>query len=176
MYCVQCGLEVMPHHVYCSRCGHRLAEPAVPAVPVQNDPARPTTAAGQSSRVAQHLNVLAILWIVFSVLRLIPGLAMLVFSHTRFPFLLAPFPTHLHGVLGPILGGLGLMVTAVAVAGVIAGWGLLTHQSWARVLTLIVGIISLIHFPLGTALGIYTLWVLFPAESEHEYLRLACNN
>jgi hypothetical protein len=176
MYCVQCGFEVRPDHVYCSRCGHRLADSAVPAAPAPSSSAWPTPVTGQPSRIAKHLNVLAILWIVFSVLRLIPGLAMLVFSHTRFPFLLSPFPAHLHGILGPILGAMGLVVSAVAVAGVVAGWGLLTHQPWARVLTLIVGIISLIHFPLGTALGIYTLWVLFPPESEREYLRLAGNN
>jgi type IV secretory pathway VirB2 component (pilin) len=176
MYCVQCGFEVRPDHVFCSQCGHRLADPAVPAAPAPAGSSRPAAITGQPSRVAKHLNVLAILWIVFSVLRLIPGLAMLVFSHTRFPFLLAPFPAHLHGILGPILGGIGFVVSAVAIAGVIAGWGLLTHQSWARVLTIIVGIISLIHFPLGTALGIYTLWVLFPPESEREYLRLASNN
>jgi hypothetical protein len=44
------------------------------------------------------------------------------------------------------------------------------------VLTIVLGCISLIHFPLGTALGIYTLWVLFPPEAEREYVRLAGNN
>jgi hypothetical protein len=29
--------------------------------------------------------------------------------------------------------------------------------------------LNLINFPLGSALGIYTLWVLLPAESEREY-------
>jgi hypothetical protein len=175
MYCVQCGSQVMPEHVFCSKCGHRLAEPAVHAASVPAF-ASPAAAPGGRSRVSQHLNVLAILWIVFSLLRLIPGLALLAFSHVRFPFLIAPFPPALHAFLTPVLSALGLAVTAIAVAGVIAGWGLLARQSWARVLTLIVAFISLIHFPLGTALGIYSLWVLFPPEAEREYLRLAGNN
>jgi zinc-ribbon domain len=176
MYCVQCGSQVLSHHVFCSKCGHRLADAvaAPPAAPAGVPGSSPGSAG--ASRVSQHLNVLAILWIVFSVLRLIPGLAMLAFSHMRFPFLLVPFPAPLHAFLTPILSTIGLAISAVAIAGVIAGWGLMTRQSWARVLTIVLGCISLIHFPLGTALGIYTLWVLFPPEAEREYVRLAGNN
>jgi hypothetical protein len=35
------------------------------------------------------------------------------------------------------------------------------------------GFLGLVRFPLGTALGIYTLWVLLPEESCREYDRLA---
>jgi hypothetical protein len=53
-----------------------------------------------------------------------------------------------------------------AVLGILGGWGLYTGRSWARVLLLVVGIIWLIRFPFGTALGIYTLWVLLkPADT-----------
>ena len=40
-------------------------------------------------------------------------------------------------------------------------------------LVLVVAILSLLHFPLGTILGIYTLWVLLPAHSGAEYDLLA---
>jgi hypothetical protein len=40
-------------------------------------------------------------------------------------------------------------------------------------LTLILGCINLIKLPFGTALGIYTLWVLLPAQSEEEYAQIA---
>ena len=45
--------------------------------------------------------------------------------------------------------------------------------SWARILAIILAFLSLIHVPFGTALGIYTLWVLLPASSEQEYQRIA---
>jgi hypothetical protein len=38
---------------------------------------------------------------------------------------------------------------------------------------IIAGILALWHIPFGTALGIYTLWVLLPATSEAEYRNLA---
>jgi hypothetical protein len=51
--------------------------------------------------------------------------------------------------------------------------GLLTRQPWARVPAIVLGVISLIEFPVGTAIGIYTLWALLPAASEREYREAA---
>jgi hypothetical protein len=74
------------------------------------------------------------------------------------------------------LGGLGLIFSGFAIAGLIAGGGLMAHSPWARMLTIVLGCISLIHFPLGTALGVYTLWVLAPQGASVEYQSLASAN
>jgi glucose uptake protein GlcU len=50
---------------------------------------------------------------------------------------------------------------------------LLQHEEWARVFALVIGFIALLSVPIGTALGIYTLWVLLPAQSEQEYRTLS---
>ncbi|HKW89807.1 MAG TPA: hypothetical protein VJN21_13745 [Candidatus Acidoferrales bacterium] len=55
----------------------------------------------------------------------------------------------------------------------VAAWGLLERQSWGRIAGIVAGILALIRIPFGTALGIYTLWVLLPATSEMEYRSLA---
>lgn len=52
------------------------------------------------------------------------------------------------------------------VAYILAGYGLLNHKSWARILAIILAILNLILFPIGTALGIYTLWVMFNDEAK----------
>ena len=64
-----------------------------------------------------------------------------------------------------------LFVLAKAAAGFVAGWGLLNREPWGRVLALVLGFLALIHVPFGTALGVYTLWVLLPAHSEEEYAK-----
>jgi hypothetical protein len=43
---------------------------------------------------------------------------------------------------------------------------LLKFKSWARVLASILAILNLLAFPIGTALGIYTLWVMLTKETE----------
>jgi hypothetical protein len=47
------------------------------------------------------------------------------------------------------------------------------RESWARIVALILGVVALVHFPIGTALGIYTLWVLLPNDVAMEYARTA---
>jgi hypothetical protein len=120
--------------------------------------------------------VLGLLWIILSGLRLIPGLALVAFGHMRFPFMLMPMPASMRLFLAPFLGAIGLLISGFAIAGVIAGGGLMAHSPWARMLAIILGCISLIHFPFGTALGIYTLWVLVPQGADTEYRSLARAN
>jgi len=178
MHCVHCGAQLIPGQIFCSQCGQAVAVANQPsaAAPYAHAQApagitiTPTRAA--INRVARNLNTLAILWIAYSILRLVPGVALMAFSHLRLPFLFMPFPG-MHTRLGPFLGFIGFGVSALAIAGVIAGWGLIERRQWARVLAIVLAILALIHIPLGTALGIYTLWVLGPQESCREYESLA---
>jgi hypothetical protein len=75
--------------------------------------------------------------------------------------------------LRPLLTVVSGMIMVKAAAGIMAGWGLLQRESWARTLTLVVGFVALLNVPLGTALGVYTLWVLLPTQSDDEYQALA---
>jgi hypothetical protein len=74
----------------------------------------------------------------------------------------------------PILGGIGLLVfvlmLALSIPGIVAGWGLLKFRSWARILTVVLSALHLFHVPFGTALGIYGLWVLLSNEGQKLFL------
>ncbi len=64
------------------------------------------------------------------------------------------------GILG-LLGTLAIVfMSAIAIPSILAGAGLLQHREWGRFLALVVGILSLIDIPFGTALGVYTIWAL----------------
>jgi hypothetical protein len=52
------------------------------------------------------------------------------------------------------------------VPGILAGIGLLGLKPWARILTIILGLLNLPGFPVGTLLGIYSLWALLDNESS----------
>jgi len=60
-----------------------------------------------------------------------------------------------------------------ALLSLVTGISLLMRKSWGRVLAIVVAILSLIKIPFGTALGIYTLWVLMPSASAIEYDAIA---
>lgn len=64
-------------------------------------------------------------------------------------------------VLSLVGTSVGAFLSILALPGIAAGIGLLMRKSWGWVLAIVVGILNLINFPIGTIIGIYTLWVLF---------------
>jgi hypothetical protein len=154
MFCVRCGAALQPGQSFCPGCGKPTAN--VPLMPVQ-------------SRLAGHMRLLAILWFAVSAFRLLPGIFLLTMFGPDNRFLPADVPGFVNGILQMV----GYLLIIVAAAGLIAGWGLLERQPWGRTLAIVLGAFSLIDLPFGTALGIYTLWVLLPARSEEEFRQIA---
>ncbi|MHB0998314.1 MAG: hypothetical protein ACYC27_03630 [Armatimonadota bacterium] len=67
-----------------------------------------------------------------------------------------------------------ILVTIQSVLQILAGVGLMKRRAWARAATIIVSIISLPSPPLGTALGVYGLWLMYSTDGIsgwREYLR-----
>ncbi len=67
------------------------------------------------------------------------------------------------GIVGTIIA---LFILLVSLPGIVAGVGLLKFRPWARIMTIILAALNLLNLPFGTALGIYALWVLLPAQTE----------
>ena len=66
------------------------------------------------------------------------------------------------GIVSLVCGGLLLLL---AIPGLIVGIGLLKFKEWARILGIILSVLNLLNFPLGTALGIYALIILLNDET-----------
>lgn len=71
----------------------------------------------------------------------------------------------------PIVGtAVGGFMTALALPGILTGIGLLKRKPWARIAAAVLGIINLMNFPLGTAVGVYTLWILLQSEAADHFV------
>ena len=57
------------------------------------------------------------------------------------------------------------LVVFLSIPSFIAGFGLLRYRRWSKVVTLILAALNLFSFPVGTALGIYSFWVLMQDET-----------
>ncbi|MBZ0257695.1 hypothetical protein K8I31_16645, partial [bacterium] len=57
------------------------------------------------------------------------------------------------------------MIMLTSVPGLIGGIGMLSYQQWSRVVVIVVSILNLLSFPFGTALGVYSLYVLLSQET-----------
>jgi hypothetical protein len=154
MFCDKCGAAVQADHRFCGRCGREFSGSLAVAYP-------------RRSRVQEHIRLLGILWLALSAFNAVGAVVLYIIANTLF--------LHLHESSGPplwlhpFLGFIAILILAKAAAGFVIGWGLLQREPWARILTIILAFLALFNVPFGTALGIYTLWVLLPAESDVEY-------
>jgi hypothetical protein len=196
MYCDGCGSQLTSGGQFCTKCGKPIVPSGAAAATAQaaGQNARSTGAYGgpagaygprggaANGRVRGNIHRLATLWMISGILRLAGIGWMMVFGRMFFP--------QMRGWGGPVVwpfagrwggemlfqGGLfslGIILGIFGALHLLLAWGLFERERWARMLGLVLGFLALVRFPLGTALGIYTLWVLLPEESGREYERLA---
>jgi hypothetical protein len=159
MFCDGCGNALQPGQAFCSKCGKQVVG--------QISPGHPNV-----GRVQQHLHLLAILWFAFSALNALGGIFLVILGSTLFPHLreMKDVPPDMPiGFLSALVSTIGILILAKAAVGFIAGRGLLHCDGWGRIIALVLAFISLFNIPFGTAIGIYTLWVLLPGQSQREY-------
>ena len=159
MFCDGCGTAVQSGQAFCSGCGKQILG-KIPPLPLPG-------------RVQRHVHLLAILWLAFSAFNTLGGLVLLILGNVLFPHLheMRDVPPDVPaGFLTALFSTLGILILAKAAFGFLAGWGLLQREPWARTIAIVLAFISLFtNIPVGTAMGVYTMWVLLPAASEQEY-------
>jgi hypothetical protein len=157
MYCTNCGNTITADQAVCSRCG------------------RATTVGlmqGGVTRVSQHYRTLGILQIIYSGLHAVAGFAMILMARFVLGEVLGTVNPRPPMFVQPLVEFLGWCILAAAAIGLVGGIGLLNRAPWARSLTLVAAFIELLNMPLGTALGIYGIWVLLSSGAEDEYRRM----
>jgi hypothetical protein len=115
----------------------------------------------QSER-ERHYRIVAIVHIVYACLGFLCGLvgATLLLGLSALPGLSGHSMSE--SVILRVLGILALAVTVLTTfPAFVGGVGLLKRQPWARILLLVVAVFDLVSFPIGTAIGVYTLWALW---------------
>ena len=166
MYCSGCGQALAPGQPVCSRCGRPMAvvPPPVPMLQFELD------------TYASKLRALSTVWFIYAALTLLFSFVGLAFLRG---FMFSHFGPWAHGwphtPFGPRLFGpefLHFVWVFVALRAALlfaAGWGLMERAPWGRLVAIVAAILSLIKFPFGTALGIWTLAMLMGYRNQTLY-------
>lgn len=176
MYCSGCGTALSEGQGFCPQCGRPVAQPIAPfpgIAPVPN-------LGFEVERYRGKTRTLAIVWFVYAGVTLLLGFAGLAFVRHFMVGGFGPWmPPWTHGGPPPqawlfpiilhVIWGAMLLRTGLAVA---AGWGLLAQARWGRIVAIIAAILSLLKFPIGTAMGIWTLVVLLGYRNAALYEQL----
>jgi hypothetical protein len=171
MFCTNCGNEVEQVARFCSKCGHAVS-PDVPAGPTGPTPSSTEVRQKPPHDMNMHINILGWLFVGCGVLFGLFGMTIIfagqILQHLPInwppdvPFGMIHFAGWVSALIGLVTVALGGGVAA-------AGAGLLQYKSWARVLAIIMAIILLFKFPVGTAIAVFGFWVLFSEQGQQYY-------
>jgi len=117
----------------------------------------------KQKNMKQHVSFVGALHIGFGILGLIGALA--IFFGFQFLFQFVEDEPFAQQILSYIGNSLALIILLFSTLGVIGGIGLFSYRSWARVLVMIVSAINCLNVPVGTAKGVYSIWVLMQPET-----------
>ena len=124
-------------------------------------------------KIEDHLKIVTYIRIGLGSLFLVAGVVL--FSLLAIPGIVVPENRDDLPVLLAYGAALAFLPLVSAAWDLVGGVGILKRRRWARILVLIVCVPELFAFPVGTATGIYSIWVLMqeetvnlfpPAESE----------
>ena len=113
----------------------------------------------------QHVPIIGWLFIVSHALFLVVGAFVFLLLAGLGAFVDATNATAVLTIMALFVAAL---MALLALPGMIAGYGLLKRRPWARVLAIIISVLNLVNFPIGTIMGLYSMWVLFQ-QSANEY-------
>ena len=111
----------------------------------------------EENKMEKHLTIVAALQVGFSLLGILA--AIIVYSVLHSVMHIADDPEAAR-VLSIVARWVSLFLLVISVPGLIGGIGLFMKKSWARILVLIISVLDLLNIPIGTAVAIYTIWVL----------------
>ena len=168
MFCSGCGQALAQGQLVCPQCG-RPAAPPVPPVPGFQF---------QLENYASKIRVLSIFWFVYAGLGFVLGIAGLTFAKALFsgafgPWMHGPMHGPMPFFMGPaFLHWMWLVLTLRSLLAFAAGYGLMQHQQWGRLVAIVASVLCILKFPFGTAMGIWTLVVLLGYRNQTLYEQL----
>jgi hypothetical protein len=111
----------------------------------------------------KHINLIGILWIALGAFTLFGGFIafFVLFGISFIPDIGYEAPV----ILRTVGIGVAIFLIILSVPKIIAGIGLMKKKEWGRILTLVVAFLSILNFPLGTALAIYSFVILIKDDT-----------
>ena len=117
----------------------------------------------ENRNMKQHVSFVGALHVGFGILGFLGALAVYLSFHFAFGFVEdEPIAEKVISILGNTLS---LIIVFFSALGVIGGIGLFSYRPWARILVMIVSAINCLNIPIGTAKGVYSIWVLMQKET-----------
>ncbi|MEP0368113.1 MAG: hypothetical protein ABJN36_19750 [Cyclobacteriaceae bacterium] len=116
--------------------------------------------------------ILSILHIIYGTLTLVTFLIVNTIFQSIFPFIINEVDSEEKMIIGTVTYLIRVialvLVFTVPLPSIVGGIAMLNGKKWGMIPLLISGCLSLLSFPLGMALGIYTIWVFVQDQKQNK--------
>jgi len=117
----------------------------------------------KSRNMKQHVTLVGALHVGFGILGVLGALAIYLTFDFVYQFVEEePYVEEMFEFIG---SSLSIIILFISVLGIIGGIGLFSYKPWSRILVMIVSAINCLNVPVGTAKGVYSIWVLMQPET-----------
>ena len=199
MYCSNCGTKIPDDSVFCPSCGTRVQVGPAKAVDFQSAtptaaPTTPTPYIQEPSPTGMSIPVRPTEVTIAAIVDFIVGGLMLL----GFLMLLLTLPFFMSGMTGSgfemngdlgsgyseqqvmaVLSGLFIFIAILFLVGgiltTLAGYGLLKLRNWGKILHVIVWVLGLLNFPVGTIISALLIWAVFTKNAKEAFQQAAQN-
>ena len=172
MYCSGCGQDLTPGQPACPRCGRPMSVALPPLTSVPGFQFELESYAGK-------VRALGLVWVIYGGLTLVLSFVGMAFARAFMFNHFGPWPHSWSGSplrpewFGPVfLHFIWVFVLMRAALLFAAGWGLMERAPWARIVAIVAAFLSILKFPFGTALAIWTLVMLMGYRNQTLYDQL----
>lgn len=117
----------------------------------------------EDTKMKKHVLVVGAVHIGLGILGLIVALALLFFLSVLKGFVENEDIGRM--VLGFLSINIPLLIGVIATLRLIGGIGLFSYRPWSRMLVIVVAALGCLNIPIGTLLGVYSIWVLLQDET-----------
>jgi hypothetical protein len=117
----------------------------------------------EESKMKKHVTIVGALHIGFGTLFMIGAIVLyFVFNFARG---IVGSDNVAQTVLSFLQYILPIFIGTIAMLGIVGGVGVLSFKSWARIIVIIVAALGCFNIPIGTLVGVYSIWVLMQDET-----------
>jgi len=114
------------------------------------------------NKMEKHLTIAAALQVGLSVMAIIAAIVVFTVLQSIMQFADEPEAKQ---VISIVTLWVPVFLLIISIPGLIGGIGLFLKQKWARILVLVISVLELLNIPLGTAVGVYSIWVLVQEDT-----------
>lgn len=171
--CSNCGSQIKTEDVFCGNCGSENIKKQTLSSQFSSISSTELKKSGQKSidEIKSHVEIIAIIEIVFGIFTLFVGV-ILVPVTLFLPMLILDGSTidgdagFVAGFFFMILAVFTVLLLVYGLVQVIYGRRLKDYKKSAKTVTMIVGALNLPSIPIGTAFGLYALYILTKPEID----------